>query len=113
VNLVSLDQLAAMHNDESPAVRQMIATVLSREADPKYTDALIALVQDKDKSVAHQAAPGLGRLGDDRARQPLVDALTGLKSEERKAYLEALRDGIGTRGLVVALDTISTETKTR
>ncbi len=113
VNLVSLDQLAAMHKDESPAVRQMVATVLSREADPKYTDALIALVQDQDKSVAHQAAPGLGRLGDDRARQPLVEALTGLKAEERKAYLEALRDGIGTRGLVVALDTVSTETKTR
>ncbi len=113
VDLISVDQLASMHNDESPAVRQLVATVLSREADPKYTDPLIALVKDQDKSVAHQAAPGLGKIGDDRARQPLVEALTGLNAEERLAYLEALRDGIGTRGLVVALDTVSTETKTR
>jgi HEAT repeat protein len=68
VDLISVDQLAAMHADESPAVRQLVATVLSREADSKYTDQLIALVKDSDKSVAHQAAPGLGKIGDDRAR---------------------------------------------
>ncbi len=113
VELISVDQLASMHNDESPAVRQLVATVLSRQADPKYTDQLIALVKDQDKTVAHQAAPGLGKIGDDRARQPLVEALTGLNAEERLAYLEALRDGIGTRGLVVALDTVATDTKTR
>lgn len=113
VDLISIDQLASMHADESPAVRQLVATVLSREADPKYTDQLIALVKDTDKTVAHQAAPGLGKIADQRARQPLVEALTGLSAEERLAYLEALRDGIGTRGLVLALDTVSTETKTR
>ncbi len=113
VELISTDQLAAMHKDESPAVRQLVATVLSRSADPKYTDQLIALVKDADKTVAHQAAPGLGKIGDDRARQPLVEALTGLSAEERLAYLEALRDGIGTKGLVLALDTVSKETKTR
>lgn len=113
IQLISLEQLASMHTDESPAVRQLVATVLSRTADPKYTDQLIALVKDGDKSVAHQAAPGLGKIGDDRARQPLVEALTGLTAEERLAYLEALRDGIGTKGLVLALDTVSTETKTR
>src|SRR5690606_26627770 len=113
VELISVDQLASMHDDESPAVRQLVATVLSREADPKYTDQLIALVKDNDKTVAHQAAPGLGKIADQRARQPLVEALTGLTAEERLAYLEALRDGIGTRGLVLALDTVSTETKMR
>lgn len=113
VELISIDQLASMYNDESPAVRQLVATVLSRNADPKFTQQLVALVQDKDKSVAHQAAPGLGKIGDATAREPLVKALTGQTAEERLAYLEALRDGIGTAGLVLALDTVSTETKTR
>lgn len=112
VDLVSLDQLASMHNDESPAVRQLVATVLSRKADPKYTDQLIALVKDADKTVAHQAAPGLGKIGDARAREPLVAALKGQPADERKEYLEALRNGIGTKGLVVALDTVGAEKKT-
>lgn len=111
VDLISLDQLASMHSDESPAVRQMVATVLSRKGDPKYTDQLIALVKDPDKTVAHQAAPGLGKIGDARARQPLIDALKGQPANERKAYLEALRDGVGTTGLVLALDTAEGETK--
>lgn len=113
VELISLDQLASMHNDESPAVRQLVATVLSRKADSKYTDQLVSLVRDDDKTVAHQAAPGLGKIGDARAREPLVEALKGLSSEERLPYLEALRDGVGTAGLVLALDTVSTETKMR
>lgn len=113
VDLISLDQLASMYKDESAAVRQLVATVLSRSADPKYTQQLVALVQDADKSVAHQAAPGLGKIGDAAAREPLVKALTGQTAEERLAYLEALRDGVGTAGLVLALDTVSTETKTR
>ncbi len=113
VELISIDQLASMYNDESAAVRQLVATVLSRSADTKYTSQLVSLVQDADKSVAHQAAPGLGKIGDATAREPLVKALTGQTAEERLAYLEALRDGIGTAGLVLALDTVSTETKTR
>ncbi len=113
VQLISIDQLASMYQDESPAVRQLVATVLSRNGDPKYTDQLVALVQDSDKTVAHQAAPGLGKIGDARAREPLVKALTGQTAEERLAYLEALRNGVGTSGLVLALDTVSTETKMR
>jgi HEAT repeat protein len=113
VDLVSLDQLAAMYKDESPAVRQLVATVLSRKADPKYTDQLIALVKDPDKSVAHQAAAGLGKIGDARAREPLVAALKGQPADERKEYLEALRNGVGTKGLVLALDTVGDDDPTR
>jgi HEAT repeat protein len=113
VALISLDQLASMHKDESPSVRQLVATVLSRQADAKYTDQLVSLVKDTDKSVAHQAAPGLGKIGDAKAREPLVEALRGLKAEERLEYLEALRNGIGASGLVLALETVSTDTKTR
>jgi HEAT repeat protein len=112
VELISLDQLASMYKDESASVRQLVATVLSRKADPKYTDQLIALVKDTDKTVAHQAAPGLGKIGDARAREPLVAALKGQPADERTEYLQALRNGIGTKGLVVALDTVGAENKT-
>jgi HEAT repeat protein len=74
--LVSLDKIAALAGDESNSVRQLVATTLSHDADPKWTDALIRLVQDKDIDVAREAAVGLGKIGNDRATQPLVDALT-------------------------------------
>ncbi len=67
VALVPLDKLASMASDE-PAVRQLVATVLSDNAEPKWTDALIKLVQDKDAEVARQAAPGLGKIIEPRAR---------------------------------------------
>ncbi|MEY4547170.1 MAG: hypothetical protein RL685_3365 [Pseudomonadota bacterium] len=113
VALVSLDKLAELHSDESPSVRQLVATVLSRNASPKYTDALIALVNDKDRDIAAQAAPGLGKIGDARARKPLLDQLQGANVEEKKVFLEALRDGIGTPGLVLALSSVSAETPTK
>ncbi len=109
VKLVSLDKLASLAGDESPAVRQLVATVLSRNAEPKWTDVLIKLVQDKDAEIARQAAPGLGKIGDQRAREPLLGAIKGTDKESRKKYLQALRDGIGTEGLVLALDVIDPE----
>ena len=113
VQLVTLDKLAELHNDESPSVRQLVATVLSRNPSPKYTDALIALVNDKDREIAAQAAPGLGKIGDDRSRKPLLDQLKGADVAEKKVFLEALRDGIGTSGLVLALDSVTGETPTK
>ncbi len=106
VKLIDLDKLASMAGDESPAVRQLVATVLSRNAEPKFTDALIKLVQDKDGEVARQAAPGLGKIGDQRAREPLIAALKGADKDSRTKYLEALRDGMGTEGLVLSLESV-------
>ncbi|HWA70937.1 MAG TPA: HEAT repeat domain-containing protein [Polyangiaceae bacterium] len=111
VGLVSLDKLAGMANDESPAVRQLVATVLSDNAEPKWTDTLIKLVQDKDPDVARQAAPGLGRITEPRAREPLIDALKQADKDSRKKFLEALRDGIGTEGLVLALRSVAEDEK--
>jgi HEAT repeat protein len=107
VQLVSLDKLAGMAGDESPAVRQLVATVLSANAEPKWTDTLIKLVQDKDAEVARQAAPGLGKIGERRARDPLIEAMKVADKESRNKYLEALRDGIGTEGLVLGLSAVS------
>jgi HEAT repeat protein len=107
VQLVSLDKLASMANDESPAVRQLVATVLSANAEPKWTETLIKLVQDKDAEVARQAAPGLGKIGDRHARDPLIEAMKTADKDSRNKYLEALRDGIGTEGLVLGLAAVT------
>ena len=112
VQLVSLDKLAGMAGDESPAVRQLVATILSQNAEPKWTDTLIKLVQDTDPEVARQAAPGLGKIGEPRAREPLVAALKNADKDSRNKFLEALRDGIGTDGLVLALNAVSTDDQT-
>ena len=109
VQLISLDKLAGMAGDESPAVRQLVATVLSANAEPKWTDTLIKLVQDKDAEVARQAAPGLGKIGERRARDPLIEAMKTADKDSRNKYLEALRDGIGTEGLVLGLAAVNQE----
>lgn len=96
--------------DPSPSLRQLVATILSNNAAPQYTDTLIALVQDEDVDVAREAAPGLGKIGDEKARKPLLDALGKADKESRKKFLEALRDGIGGVGLVMALDAVDKST---
>ncbi|MEO8903249.1 MAG: HEAT repeat domain-containing protein, partial [Polyangiaceae bacterium] len=72
----------------------------------------IKLVQDKDPEVARQAAPGLGKIGEPRAREPLVAALKTADKDSRNKFLEALRDGIGTDGLVLALSSVVTDDPT-
>jgi len=107
--LVSLDEFAKSAGDASPAVRQLVATVISRNAEPKFTSVLVQLVKDKDIEVAREAASGLGRIADEGARGPLLDALKAADKDSRKKFLEALRDGIGGEGLVLALDAVSGE----
>jgi len=113
VELIGLDELANMAGDPSPAVRQLVATVLSRHAEAKYTDALIKLLGDEDPEISRQAAPGLGKIGDQRARTPLLEKLKGADNDSRTKYLEALRDGVGTEGLVVSIDSIPTEDRAK
>jgi HEAT repeat protein len=104
--LVSIDELAAMSGDESPSVRQLIANILSRDANPRWTDTLIKLVRDPDIEVAREAATGLGRIADEKARGPLVEALAKADKDSREKFLEALRNGIGGEGLVIALASV-------
>jgi HEAT repeat protein len=104
--LVSIDTLATMAGDESPSVRQLIANILSRDANPRWTDALIKLVRDPDVEVAREAATGLGRIADEKARGPLLEALSKADKDSREKFLEALRNGIGGDGLVIALGSV-------
>ncbi len=108
-SLTSIDKVAALAGDESDSVRQLVATTLSRTGDAKWTDTLIKLVKDKEVEVAREAAVGLGKIGNDKATQPLVSALSKADKGSREKFLQALRDGIGAPGLVLALKTISHE----
>ena len=105
--LVPIEKLASLAPDESDSVRQLVATTLSRDADPRWTDTLIKLVNDRVVEVAREAAVGLGKIGNERATQPLVDALSKADKPSREKFLQALRDGMGANGLVLALRTIS------
>jgi HEAT repeat protein len=104
--MVSLDKVATLAGDESESVRQLVATVLSRVADPRYTDPLIKLVQDKSVDVAREAAVGLGKIANEQAMQPLLGALAKADKDSRQKFLEALRDGVGGKGLVLALQSV-------
>jgi HEAT repeat protein len=106
-SLVSLDKIASLAGDESDSVRQLVATTLSHDANARWTDALIKLVTDKDIDVAREAAVGLGKIGNERATGPLIDALSKATKESREKFLQALRDGIGANGLVLALKTVN------
>ncbi|MDI3285019.1 HEAT repeat domain-containing protein [Polyangium sp. 15x6] len=105
-SLVSLDEFAKLAADPSPSVRQLVATLLSRDANPKWTQTLITLVKDPDSEVGREAATGLGKIGDETARAPLLSALSSSSKENRQKFLEALRDGIGGEGLVLALASV-------
>ena len=111
--MVSLDKLASMSGDESESVRQLVATDLSRTGDPKWTDVLIKLVQDKSIEVAREAAVGLGKIANDAATAPLLNALAHADKDSRGKFLEALRDGVGAKGLVLALQSVSHDTPQR
>lgn len=104
--MVSLDRLETLAGDESESVRQLVATVLSRNADPKYTQTLIKLVGDKSVEVAREAAVGLGKIANEEAMQPLLGALEKADKDSRQKFLEALRDGVGGKGLVLALRSV-------
>ncbi len=108
--MVSLDRLATMASDQSESVRQLVATVLSRTADAKYTDTLIKLVSDKEIEVAREAAVGLGKIANEQAMAPLLSALGKADKDSRQKFLEALRDGVGGKGLVLALKSVQTNT---
>jgi HEAT repeat protein len=105
--LVSLDTLASMAGDQNESVRQLIANILSRNAQPKFTDSLIKLVRDPVIDVAREAATGLGKIADAKARAPLLEALAKADKDNRQKFLEALRDGIGGEGLVIALGSVA------
>jgi HEAT repeat protein len=112
-SMVSLDKLATFAGDESDSVRQLVATVLSRTGDAKWTDVLIKLVQDKSVEVAREGAVGLGKIANEKSMGPLLNALMKADRDSRSKFLEALRDGVGANGLILAIQSVSHESVER
>ena len=73
--LVPIDKIAALAGDESDSVRQLVATTLSKAPTRSGPTRSSSSCQDKQVEVAREAAVGLGKIGSDKATQPLVDAL--------------------------------------
>ncbi len=111
--MVTLDKLSSMAGDESDSVRQLVATCLARTGDVKWTDTLIKLVSDKQIEVAREAAVGLGKIANEQAIGPLLGALGRADKDSRGKFLEALRDGVGAKGLVLALQSVSHDSAER
>ncbi|MEI7892507.1 MAG: HEAT repeat domain-containing protein [Myxococcales bacterium] len=104
--LIPLDQIDKLARDANPGMRQLVVATVARSEDPRWTDLLIRLVGDPDSSVARHAAGGLGRIGSEAALVPLLAALDRADDASRTQFLEALRDGVGGRGLVQALRSV-------
>ena len=104
--MVSTDQLATLAGDESESVRQLVATVLSRNADPEVHRHADQAGPGKSVDVAREAAVGLGKIANEQAMQPLLGALGKADKDSRQKFLEALRDGVGGKGLVLALQSV-------
>jgi HEAT repeat protein len=104
--MVSLDKLATYAKDPSESMRQLIATILSRTGDAKWTDTLVTLVQDPQPAVGREAAVGLGKIANERSIGPLLNALDKADKDSRNKFLEALRDGVGANGLILALRSV-------
>ena len=111
--MVPIEKLASFSGDESDSVRQLVATILSRTGDEKWTTQLTALVQDKSVEVAREAAVGLGKIANEHAIDPLLRALDKADKDSRQKFLEALRDGVGAKGLILALRSVSHATPER
>ncbi len=105
--MVPIEKFAALSKDPSESVRQLVALILSRAADAKWLPQLKDLVTDKSVDVGREAAVGLGRIANEEAMKPLLDALEKADKDSRQKFLEALRDGVGANGLVLALRSVS------
>jgi HEAT repeat protein len=112
-SMVTLDKLSTLAGDPSDSVRQLVATVLSRDGDAKWTQVLIKLVVDPSVEVAREAAVGLGKIANEQAMGPLLAALTKADKDSRGKFLEALRDGVGANGLILAIRSVSHESYER
>jgi HEAT repeat protein len=104
--MVTLDKLATYADDPSDSMRQLIATILSRTGDAKWTSTLVKLVQDPQPAVGREAAVGLGKIANEASIGPLLNALDKADKDSRNKFLEALRDGVGANGLILALRSI-------
>jgi HEAT repeat protein len=73
----SLNRLVLLLQDVNEEVRTFAAVMLGTMGNREAVPALIKALVDGDLNVKHAAAESLGRIRDDRAVLPLIEALTG------------------------------------
>ncbi len=110
VELTDRGSFRAFAKDEQSGVRQLVATVLSKQPAKEDLSTLVDLLKDKDIEVSSAAAVGIAKLNDASASALLVAKLGEAEKTDnetaRKRYVEALRNGIGGAGLVYALKVV-------
>jgi HEAT repeat protein len=106
-HMIAPDRLAQLAGDNDENVRVLVAKVLSENGDPKWLDVLTRLVGDKSMNVAREAAVGLGKIASAESMGPLLAALEKSSDQDRRTFLDALRDGVGGKGLVLALKSVN------
>ena len=111
--LVPEKDLAGFVGDLEPALRSLGATWLAEHPQPSSLEPLRKLLEDPETSVAAPAASGLARLATVEANQALVGELRKADGDRRRALLQALSDGAGGPGLVLALDAVPSEPEER
>ncbi len=98
--------------DEKNGVRQLVATVLSKQAAKEDLQTLVDLLKDQDIEVSSAASVGIAKLNDASASKELIAKLAEAEKTDnetaRKRYIEALKNGIGGAGLVYALKVVPT-----
>lgn len=76
-----VEPLIALMDDESIFLREKVAFVLSRQADPRAKDVLLRGLDDKSRSVRISAMDGLVRLGPEVVGQDKLAAIWFLASK--------------------------------
>jgi HEAT repeat protein len=72
-------------------VREHVAHVLGKRADPGATDALVQAVTDESAVVAYKAVFALGRIRDPRSLETLVRSLAHADEQVRRVARDAIQ----------------------
>ncbi|MCA9666104.1 MAG: HEAT repeat domain-containing protein [Myxococcales bacterium] len=86
--------------DRDPTRKQQLISALGDYDDPRCVDALIPYLQDHDEGVRFMTVEGLLRLGDEKAREPLLDLFIN-EDEESLRLKNRIAEGFVQTGWVV------------
>ena len=104
-SMTEVDGLIAAFSSADQSVRKFSATALSWNHEARVSDALISLLGDKDYYVCLEAAKSLGKIGDPRAVEPLIEVLqSGSPPREVARALGEIGDLRAVQPLIDALE---------
>jgi HEAT repeat protein len=104
----SIQPLIDCLNSENAQLRHNAAHTLGKIASPLATDALIALLRDKEAFVVSKTALALRQIGDERAIPALVEVLGHENREVQTMLLEVL-ESFGEKAIPTLAQALETE----